>query len=170
MSDSAFIMLIPDSTYMDARPKITSHHLTVACFGKTANISASGIARLRSTVQMLARFSGGPISAKANGVGVFDAGIDGYAVVDLIDGMGTFDIRSKIENLYGGPNLQGFSPGLDGVSIDRLHGFTPHMTREYLSKEDDFYAEITPDMIDNTSFKFIAIGLWHDDQKYEVAL
>lgn len=158
------MMLLPDDTYRQARPKTDDHHLTIAHFGKAADITTDGIARLRAAVQMLGRFTGGPISAKANGIGVFNAGQDGFAVVDLIDGIGTFNVRSRIENLFGRP------AGLDGVTINYQHGFTPHMTREYLTHEDGFYAEVSPDMIDNIEFKFIAVGLWHNDQRYEVAL
>lgn len=164
MSTNAFIMLIPDSTYVAARPKTKEHHLTIACMRPTEDEhTKAGIARLHNTVQMLARFDA-PIPGRANGVGVFNAGQDGFAVVDLIDGIGTFNVRAKVESLFGGREL-------DGVAIDYTHGFTPHMTREYLSPEDDFYAEIGPDMIDNVQFNFVAIGLWWgDNQRYEVAL
>lgn len=113
---------------------------------------------------MLARFAGGPIPGVANGVGLFGAGQDGAAVVDLIDGIGTFQTRSKIENLYS-------RTVLDGVTIDYTHGFTPHITREYLAPEDaEFYGSIGPEDIDNLAFNFVAVGLWHADQKYEVSL
>lgn len=162
--DSVTIMLIPDDAYKAKRPKTKAHHLTVAYFGNASEMTPVGITRLRNTVEMLARFSNGLIPGKANGVGLFNAG-DGTAVVDLIDGMGTFQIRAQVENLYGR------SADLDGVTIDHTHGFTPHITREYLSAEDaEFYANIGPDDIDNLDFNFIAIGLWHGDHKFEVSL
>ena len=165
--DSATIMLIPDNAYKAARPRTKDHHLTVAHFGRASELTPSGIARLRDTVSTLARFAGGPIDALANGIGAFNAGRDGIAVVDLIDGIGTFRVRSRIENLFGDARM-GYS--LDNVRVNYKHGFTPHITREYLDREDDFYGEITPDLIDDFEFKFIAVGLWHGDQRYEVSL
>lgn len=162
--DSVTIMLIPSTKYIEARPKTRDHHLTVAYFGRSSETNQKTLTRLRNTVDMLARFASGPIPGKANGIGVFNAGADGIAVVDLIDGIGTFKIRAQIENLYGG------GQSLDGAAIDYTHGFTPHITREYLGREDDFYGEISPDMIDDIEFTFDAIGLWHGEQKYEVSL
>lgn len=163
--DSVTIMLIPSKKYIAARPNTKEHHLTVAYFGKLSTITRDGISRLQGTVDMIGRFSGGPIPAKANGIGVFNAGADDYAVVDLIDGIGTFRVRARIENLFGAREA-----GLDGVTVDYTHGFTPHITREYLSAEDYVYAEVHPDMIDDIEFEFTAIGLWYGEHKYEVAL
>lgn len=154
-------MLIPDHSYIKARPNVKEHHLTVAYFGRASALAPDHLRLLNSAVASLAHETG-PIPAKANGIGVFNAGQDGYAVVDLIDGIGTFKMRAKVENLFGG--------GLHGLSIDYTHGFTPHMTREYLSKTDDFYAEIHPDMIDDLEFTFTALGFWYGENRYEVTL
>lgn len=162
--DSVSIMLIPSQEYMDSRPKTKDHHLTVAYFGTASEMTARQIARLRNTVDTIKRFSNGPIPAKANGIGLLGASVDGVAVVDLIDGIGSFQIRAKIENVFG----NGMS--LDGLSVDYTHGFTPHITREYVKAEDFVYAELHPDMIDGLEFMFTAVGLWHGDQKYEVEL
>lgn len=170
MPNSATIMMIPDDAYKAARPKIKDHHLTVAYFGQASDLTEAGRERLISTAKSIARFpgnGGGPIEAKANGIGVFDAGNDGIAVVDLIDGIGTFRVRSQVENLFGN---QRFGYTLDDVKVNYTHGFTPHITREYLSREDDFYGEITPDLIDNLSFQFVAVGAWIGDNKYEFEL
>lgn len=165
--DSATIMLIPDATYRAARPKVQNPHLMVAYFGRASALTPNGLARLHSTVDSIARFQGGPIPAVANGVGIFNAGRDGVAVVDLIDGIGTLDVRIQIENGFG---QKRFGYQLDNVKLDYTHGFTPHITREYLERSDDFYAEVTPDMIDNTEFTFDAIGLWFGPNRYEVQL
>lgn len=159
-------MLLPDKTYTDARPKTKDHHLTVAHFGKASDLTTDGVARLQNTVRAIAMFTP-PIAAQANGVGLFHAGQDGVAVVDLIDGIGTFRVRAQIENLFGESRL-GY--GLDNVRVNYDHGFTPHITREYLDKEDDFYGEVHSDMIDDIQFQFIAIGFWFGEQRYEVAL
>ncbi len=159
--DSVTIMLIPDKTYRDARPKTKEHHLTVAYFGKLSDLGVAGVRRLRMTVEGIAAHAGGPIAAKANGIGVFRNG-DEYALVDLIDGIGTFQTRAKVENVYGGTGT--------GIRVDYTHGFTPHITREYLSADDDFYAVAHGDLIDGIEFTFEAIGLWAGDTKYEVSL
>lgn len=165
--ESVTIMLLPDSAYKSARSKITGHHLTVAYFGMKSTISTQSLARLRNTIDTLARSTSGPIPAKANGVGIFDAGRSGIAVVDLIDGIGTFFVRSRVESLFG-VNRTGYT--LDDVKIDYTHGFTPHITREFLDREDNFYGEVVPEMVDNLEFTFTAIGLWAGDERYEVSL
>jgi len=160
------IMLIPGPEYTSKRTKIKDHHLTVAYFGR--DVTDGGKAALRRTIERIAYQIGGPIPAKANGIGMFDGGADGVAVVDLIDGIGTFRVRSMVEATFGGPY------GIRvGAPIDYTHGFTPHITREYLDPEDDFYAEICVDMVPSVDFNFIAIGVWggkDEDTKYEVEL
>ena len=163
--DSVTIMLIPSKEYIAARPKTKDHHLTVAYFGPSSTMKDNSIARLRNTVELIGRFAKGPIPARANGVGIFKAGLDGYAIVDLIDGIGTFEVRQQVENLFG-RRKTGYV--LDGVQVDYTHGFTPHITREFLS--DDFYASVHADQIGDFEFEFVAVGLWHGDQKYEVSL
>lgn len=157
--DSAAIMLLPDATYRAARPKTKDHHLTVAFYGAASNITTNGQSRLRGTVDTIAR-TFGPIKARANGLGMFKNPDDGIAIVDLIDGIGSVDVRMLVTKL----------DGFDGVKIDTRHGFTPHITREFLAPEDDFYAELNPDQIDNIEFQFVAVGLWFGDQRYEVSL
>lgn len=157
--DSAAIMLIPDSDYIAARPKTKDHHLTVAFYGAGSNITPNGQSRLRGIVETVAnKFT--PIKAKANGIGMFANPNDGIAVVDLIDGIGTLNVRALVTQF----------DGLDGATIDTRHGFTPHITREFLVPEDDFYGELNPDMIDGIEFRFVAVGLWFNEQRYEVSL
>lgn len=117
------------------------------------------IARLHKIVDTVAA-AHGPIKAKANGVGVFNAGRDGFAVVDLIDGIGPLNVRAHVTQF----------DGLDGATIDTRHGFNPHITREYFAAEDRDYAEVYSDMIDNLEFTFTAIGLWFGAKRYEVTL
>lgn len=164
--NSATIMLIPDASYTSQRPKIKDHHLTVAYFGPCTDLDERAKSRLTSTVHSLAQAAGGPIPAVANGIGLFDAGKDGFAVVDLIDGIGTFRVRMGIENLFG-PR---YGYELDNVRVDYRHGFTPHITREYLDREDEFYGEIQPGDIDQIKFNFVAIGFWCGDNRYEISL
>jgi hypothetical protein len=157
--DSAAIMLIPDKTYRDARPKTKDHHLTVAFYGAGSNITLAGKSRLRGIVIDIANeFS--PIKAKANGIGLLGDPVDGVAVVDLIDGVGTLEVRAKCAQY----------DGLDGATIDKRHGFTPHITMEFLTPEDSVYGEIGPDSILGLDFTFEAIGLWFNDERYEVSL
>lgn len=164
-STSTTVMLIPDAAYIAARPKTKNHHLTVAYFGK--DLPPAQVARLRNATNTIKRSLTGPIQAKANGIGIFDAGNDGYAVVDLIDGIGTLKVRSLYENLFG--SSQG-SYATNQLRIDYTHGFTPHITREYLVKEDEFYAEIGGDMIDSIEFQFVALGVWSGNERYEITL
>lgn len=161
-----YVMLIPDDTYMASRPKIKDHHLSLAYFGDTESEATT---RLRRSIERWAYELGGPIPVRANGIGMFDAGADGVAVVDLIDGIGTLKARMMVEATYGGPYGKRV-----GVEINYTHGFTPHITREYLAPEDDFYAEICVDMVPKLDFNFVAIGVWtgsvSDTTKYEVEL
>lgn len=157
--DSAVIVLLPDATYKQARPKTKDHHLTVAFYGQATVKSPAAHARLRLTVDKVS-VAFKPIPAKANGVGIFNAGLDGFAVVDLIDGIETLNVRALVTQY----------DGLDGVNIDIRHGFTPHITREFVAKEDRDYAGLDWEDIDDIEFTFDAVGLWFGDQRYEVSL
>lgn len=157
--DSAAIMLLPDTKYREARPKTKDHHLTVAFYGAASQMSQERHARLRSVIDRVAE-AFGPIKAQANGIGVFNAGLDGFAVVDLIDGIGSLNVRALVTQF----------DGLDGATIDTRHGFTPHITREFVAAEDRDYADISGDDIDNIEFEFIAVALWFGGQRYEVSL
>lgn len=157
--DSVVIVLIPDAKYTKARPKTTDHHLTLAYYGLASDLTPEAKSRLRNVVNHLATSAAGT-SGTANGIGIFDAGNDGFAVVDLIDGNDTSLMRQFLQSV----------DTLDGATINKRHGFTPHMTREFVLKEDDVYAEISPDMIDNIKFKWTAVGLWMGDERYEVTL
>ena len=153
-------MLIPDRTYTRARPKTKDHHLSVAFFG--VDLRPELVADLRGVCRLVASRINGPIAAEANGIGIFNANNDGFAVVDLIDGIGTLMVRNMFEDVY--------RNSTSGLQIDTTHGFTPHITREYLSKEDEFYASIDPGQIDDLEFNFIAIGVWSGNERYEVSL
>lgn len=157
--DSAAIMLIPDDTYRAARPKTKDHHLTVAFYGAASNITPAGESRLRRIVDLVAA-SNGPIKARANGIGLLGDPLNGTAVVDLIDGIGTLNVRAAVTQF----------DGLDGVTIDTRHGFTPHITMEFLTAEDAIYGEIGPDSVLGLDFTFVAIGLWFNDARYEITL
>jgi hypothetical protein len=161
MLDLASIMLIPDDTYVKARPHVNEHHLTVAGFGRASAIGPSGVGRLVTSLDTIVRSAPGPISAKANGVGLFDAGIDGFAFVDLIDSVGLLRVRTIVERLFGGNSIP---------SMSRLHGFTPHITRRYYNGDDGFYGEVSVDDIDNVEFQFKSIAVWAGDVKHEVSL
>lgn len=167
MTSSAYIMLIPDDDYKAARPKAKDHHMTLADFGLVEAIPEERLARLRSTCQSVARFMGGPLYGTANGIGLFDAGNDGFAIVDLIDGMDTFHARAFIERMFGDRR---FGYTLDNVKIAYRHGFTAHITREYLNAEDDFYGEVVPSMIDHQPVTFTHVALWWGTEKFEVSL
>lgn len=162
-------MLIPDEKFKAARPKVKNHHLSVAFLGTSNDVpSPLALRDLRQAVQEMAREIGAPIRGKANGLAIFDAGLDGVAVADLIDGVGTLQVRYMVEKRFGFGNQR---RSVAEVSVNYKHGFTPHMTREYLEREDDFYATLDPSLIDNLEFTFDAIGLWHgDDERYEISL
>ncbi len=157
--DSAVIVLIPSAKYVKARPKTTDHHLTLAYYGLASDLTVEAKSRLRNLVQHLATSAVGT-GGTASGIGVFDAGGDGFAVVDLIDGNDSSLLRQFLQN----------ADGLDGATINKRHGFTPHMTREFVPKGDEVYAEITPDMIDNIKFRWAAVGCWIGDERFEVTL
>lgn len=163
-----YVMLVPDAAYVAARPKIKNHHMTLAYFGDTTQ---EDTARLNRSVERWAYQLKGPIAAVANGIGMFDGGADGVALVDLIDGIGCLQARNLIEASYG---MSRVGYRLDTLQIGYKHGFTPHITREYLAAEDEFYAEICVDMVPSLAFNFIAIGVWSGPAsgtvKYEVEL
>lgn len=166
MSTSAAFMLLPDNGYKTQRPTITDHHLTVAYFGPVAEISPAGLTALRRSVNLIARQIGEPISATANGVGYFDAGEDGFAEVDLIDGIGSLKVRMILENLFGSSGNIGAYP-----RISYRHGFTPHMTRSYIERNDAFMGPaLIPQNIRPFDFQFVAVGAWIGDEHYEVEL
>lgn len=147
--DAATIMLLPDKTYREANPKSKDAHLTVAFYGPASQLRSETRSRLQSVVQVVAdQFD--PITAQANGIGIFGAGADGVAVVDLIDGIGTHRVRALVDTF----------DGLDGAKIDKRHGFNPHVTREYLAKEDRDYGGLDWEDISNLEFTFDTIALW----------
>ena len=164
-TNSTCIMLIPDQAYKQRRPTVEEAHLTVAYFGRFAQ-DAPEVASLKRAVHGIAKSIGGPIEVKANAVGLFPEG-ESFALVDLIDGIGTFYARRDVENLFG---PHGAAPG--HPTIDYTHGFTPHVTRKYLAPEDidqdTLFWEILPD--ESFDFTFDAIGVWHGKNHYEVAL
>jgi 2'-5' RNA ligase len=161
MPNTATLMLLPDDTYREARPHVKDPHLSVAGFGSTRFMMRSDIERLKSTVNLIAR-QFDPVEVAANGVGLFDAGRDGFALVDLIDGIGTFKVRQIVENLYGGRGA--------GLRVDYTHGFTPHMTRRYYCREDDFYFAVAPEDVTGVEFTLNKVALWAGEERYEVQL
>jgi hypothetical protein len=161
MPNTATIMLLPDEAYREARPHVKDPHLSVASFGSTRFMMRSDIERLKSTINLIGR-QFDPLPVKANGIGLFDAGRDGFALVDLIDGIGTFKVRQIIENLYGGTGV--------GLRVNYTHGFTPHMTRRYYLREDDFYFAVAPEDVSGVEFTFNKVALWAGEERYEVQL
>lgn len=162
-TNSTCIMLIPDQAYTERRPMVKEAHLTVAYFGRFAP-GAVEVVSLNRAVHGIAKSIGGPIKVKANAVGLFPEG-ESFALVDLIDGIGPFYARRDVENLFG---PHGEAPG--HPVIDYTHGFTPHVTRNYLAAEDIL---ANPGWLlprDPFDFTFDAIGVWHGKNHYEVAL
>lgn len=161
------LMLLPDFRYRNARPKVKDAHLTVAFFGRTTDQGLNLPFTVRNLHNLVDNLAAGldPIPAKANGVGVFDAGGDGFALVDLIDGVGVSEFRCTVSNTA----REWADRAMIPVMVD-THGFTPHMTRRYLDPEDEFYAQIGPELIDNVEFTFEAVGIWIGEERYEVSL
>lgn len=158
------IMLLPSAEYKAARPTVKEHHLTVCSFGKIPDYENPDFVNRwgRKFVDGLS-VDFGPIPAVANGIGLFDAGESGWAVVDLIDGIGTFNVRWAVEARLSGLFADRFP------KISRWHGFTPHITRAYLEQNDDV-PFVAASSIDNVEFTFDAIGFWFGPEKYEVSL
>lgn len=162
-TNSTCIMLVPDRTYAERRPMVEEAHLTLAYFGRFAP-GAVEVTRLKQAIHGIAKSIGGPIKAKANAVGLFPEG-ESFALVDLIDGIGTFYARRHVENLFG---PHGEAPG--HPTIDYTHGFTPHVTIKYVTVEQ---IQDEPEIVipsEPFEFTFDAIGVWHGKQHYEVAL
>jgi len=155
MSEGVIICLIPDSTYSTARPEVVDPHLTLGYFGKSSEMHPSAPKRLRASVDLIAQFAG-PISAKANGLGVFDYS-PGCVIVDLIDSSKLMGLYTQLANAY-----RINTP----VQMDRTHGFTPHISRT-LMPSCEFH--LTSDL-EVVEFTFTAVGLWYGDERYEVEL
>ena len=162
-TNSTCIMLVPDRTYAERRPMVEEAHLTVAYFGRFAP-DAHELTALKQAIHGIAKSIGGPIKATANAVGLFPEG-ESLALVDLIDGIGTFYARRHVENLFG---PHGEAPG--HPAIDYTHGFTPHVTRKYVTVDDVLANPWTLLSRDGFEFTFDAIGVWHGKNHYEVAL
>lgn len=156
------VMLLPSAEYRDARPTIKDPHLTVCSFGRVTDYDNHDFVRAwgrKLVVGLASEFD--PIYAVASGIGMFDSGPDGWAVVDLIDGIGTFNVRWAIESRASG--------SLDAPAINYYHGFTPHITRHYLERTEDI-PFVAATSIDNVRFTFDAIGFWFGPEKYEISL
>jgi 2'-5' RNA ligase len=149
------ICLIPDETYVAARPDIVDPHMTLAYFGKSEEMHHSAERRLKATVDQMARW-GSPVAAKANGWGFFDNVMPEMVFVDLIDAPESHTLYNQLVILYSGhPN----------IPMDRTHGFTPHISNRKVQKGD--MVDIGTPVIE---FEFTKVALWFGDEKYEVAL
>jgi 2'-5' RNA ligase len=159
---STCIMLVPGKALRDRRPDVFEIHLTLAYLGRFTE-NDTRLAPVRRTLHNLAK-NIGPVYGVANGTAIFPER-ERFAVADLIDGIEVFYARKMVESLYG--RASGAYDSLD-VKVDYTHGFTPHITREYVMAED-----ATPDLLlptEPVEFQFEAIGLWHGSNHYEVAL
>lgn len=161
---STCIMLVPDERLKSKRPDVHEIHLTLAYFGKYAP-GAYQVTELRKSLEGIAKQFDGPIPAVANGTGIFPDR-DRFAIVDLIDGIDVFYARKAVENLWGRERPAAAS--LDLPRIDYTHGFTPHVTREYLMADDIEPEHLLP--TDPIEFAFDAIGVWHGPNHFEVEL
>jgi 2'-5' RNA ligase len=165
-TSSTCIMLIPDETFRRQRWYVDEVHLTLAYLGRFEPDSTL-LAPVRRTLHSIAKHIGGPIKATANAVGLFPDR-DSFAVVDLIDGIDVFYARKHVEALLG--RASGAYDSMD-VKVDYTHGFTPHITREYLPQEE--FHDVPASVLLPSApieFTFDAIGLWHGKNHYEVAL
>lgn len=164
-TSSTCIMLIPDKSFRSQRSYVDEIHLTLAYLGRLED--SPKLFQVRRQLHQIAKRIGGPIQATANAVGLFPDR-DSFAVVDLIDGIDVFYARKTVEALFG--RASGSYDTLD-VKVDYTHGFTPHITREYLtiSEFDAMPASVLLPVLP-VDFTFDAIGLWHGKNHYEVAL
>ena len=164
-TSSTCIMLIPDKSFQARRPHVEEIHLTLAYLGRFDDSPA--LFQTRRQIHQIAKHIGGPIKATANAVGIFPDR-DSFALVDLIDGIDVFYARKHVEALFG--KASGAYDQLE-VRVDYTHGFTPHVTNQYITAEDAqdiLFGEILP--AEPFDFTFDAIGLWHGPNHYEVAL
>ena len=159
---STCIMLVPNKALRDRRPGVEEIHLTLAYLGRFPE-NYNGLARVRQQIHAIAKRIG-KIPATANGTAIFPER-ERFAVADLIDGIEVFYARKAVESLFG--KASGAYDTLD-IRVDYTHGFTPHVTRQYVMAED-----ATPELLlpfEPIEFEFEAIGLWHGPNHYEVAL
>lgn len=159
---STCIMLIPDNRLRSRRPDVPEIHLTLAYLGRFPE-NDPRMGRVRSTIHAIANRLIG-IGGVANGTAIFPER-DRFAVADLIDGIEVFYARKHVESLFG--KASGAYETLD-VSVDYTHGFTPHITRQYVMAEDATTDLLLP--AEPIEFGFEAIGLWHGSNHYEVSL
>lgn len=159
---STCIMLVPGKALRERRPDVFEIHLTLAYLGRFPE-NDKRLSRVRPMIHSIANRIQG-IKGKANGTAIFPER-ERFAVADLIDGIDVFYARKHVEALFG--HASGAYDSLP-VQVDYTHGFTPHITREYVMADD-----ATPDLLLPTEpieFEFEAIGLWHGSNHYEVAL
>ena len=161
---STCIMLVPDATYRRARAWVPEAHLTLGYFGRLTQ-NHPQVGRLLEGVKNMAASLGGPIEVVANATGIFPEG-ERYAVTDLIDGIGTFYARDMLETMFG-KRAKLFSTENHPV-IDYTHGFTPHITRDYVGPEGLERAMVQPR--EPLPFTFDAIGVWHGPYHWDVQL
>ena len=162
---STCIMLIPDESFRRQRSYVDEIHLTLAYLGRFPE-NDNRLAQVRRQIHSIAKRIG-KIPATANGTAIFPER-ERFAVADLIDGIDVFYARKTVEALFG--RASGSYDTLD-VKVDYTHGFTPHITREYLtiSEFDAMPASVLLPVLP-VDFTFDAIGLWHGKNHYEVAL
>lgn len=165
IESSLCIMLIPDESFRRVRPGVVDIHLTLGYFGKysTGDREPSVV---RGSLAQIAKRIGGPIPAVANATGIFPDR-DKFAIVDMVDGIGTFYARKEVEAIYG--RASGAYDKLD-IQVDYTHGFTPHVTRAYVTADQIMKSPIITIPSQPVPFTFDAIGVWHGHNHYELAL
>lgn len=160
--DRVTIMMLPDDTYVSARPFSREPHLSLAYFGQASTLPPAYLESLVLSVNTIARQTK-PVQARVSGAGLFDFRNDGFVLVDLIDSIDLFSVRMMVERRYGGQGA-GLRINHDG------HGFIPHITRRFYNREDDFYFALDPEDVDGVRFTFNRIAVWADGFRHEVEL
>lgn len=160
---STIICLLPNEEYVTPFPY---PHLTLAQFEGDVP-DGECVERLKANVDMLANVAR-PVRAYTDARTIFSEDPEYVVLVDLITAYPLTELRSKIERLYGPQNI-----GWRGSKIKLItsYGFIPHMTVGLLG---DLDLNLTIDPYWATpgrqEFTLNRIALWHNEERYEVAL
>lgn len=161
--NGVIVTLLPDQTYVRARPTTTDHHLTVMSLGNIGHPDLTPKA-LKGYWRNMVKMWGAtqPVQAEVTAEAMFDVqwgrNTRKWAHVDLIDSPFLPSFRSVSEEL-----LQ-----VHGLPLDEAHGFLPHITRRYINQDRDHIQFVQ--RTGKFKFTFDRMAIWAGDERFELEL
>ena len=129
-------------------------HVTLAYLGMNDRWGSSSIDRVVAAVRQWA-LTVPPIAATLGGIGRFAAGPDGDPVYVPVDSEAITDAR---------PALVAFLRAA-GFGVARGHGFTPHLTLDYMAAGEPTPAPVAP-----VAVTFPTVSVWWDSVRVDIEL